>query len=433
MEFVDKLREASNITGKISEAEAMTDSNKKDLHSLEGDKKRLNELKQELNALTTSYVGHKYTKEGASRTNIIDQWLEQTLLYEKAKAELKIVQSARRDLNNRYVFFAPVGTTIKQKERSINFTERSYLTVLQSYNEALLRKKNLEMTSATLKVLNEPTYPIGANSTNRKQIVIAACVAIFVIIIALLVLVELLDRTLRDASRTLRVTGYRVIGAVPSLSTARYGGLTRTYIQLSVRELTNSLLRFLTKRKSPGVFIINLFGTSEDSGEDIIGTLICGFMQSRKLNTKFICYNKDFDIASTQYLLARNVTDFYTPQGEDVLIVAYPPLSKSSISSALLHDANANILVTPANRGWKTIDKQLCEQLMLQLGKSNVPFRICLTNASREAAEDFTGQLPPYTLLRRFSYHFSQLSLTEKIIFNLRRKAKEAEDEDDDE
>ena len=433
MEFVDKLREASNITGKISEAEAMTDSNKKAPHSLEGDKKRLNELKQELNELTTSYVGHKYTKEGASRTNIIDQWLEQTLLYEKAKAELKIVQSARRDLNNRYVFFAPVGTTIKQKERSINFTERSYLTVLQSYNEALLRKKNLEMTSATLKVLNEPTYPIGANSTNRKQIVIAACVAIFVIIIALLVLIELLDRTLRDASRTLRVTGYRVIGAVPSLSTARYGGLTKTYVQLSVRELTNSLLRFLTKRKSPGVFIINLFSTSEDSGEDIIGTLICGFMQSRKLNTKFICYNKDFDIASTQYLLARSVTDFYTPQGEDVLIVAYPPLSKSSISSALLHDANANILVTPANRGWKTIDKQLCEQLMLQLGKSNVPFRICLTNASREAAEDFTGQLPPYTLLRRFSYHFSQLSLTEKIIFNLRRKAKEAEDEDDDE
>jgi hypothetical protein len=41
--------------------------------------------------------------------------------------------------------------------------------------------------------------------------------------------------------------------------------------------------------------------------------------------------------------------------------------------------------------------------------------------------------LPPYTLLRRISYHFSQLSLTEKIIFNLRRKAKEAEDEDDDE
>lgn len=104
MEFVDKLREASNITSKISEVEAMSDSKQKDTGSLTGDKKRLSELKQELNDLTTSYVSHKYTKEGASRTNIIDQWLEQTLLFEKAKAELLIVQNARQELNDRYVF-----------------------------------------------------------------------------------------------------------------------------------------------------------------------------------------------------------------------------------------------------------------------------------------------------------------------------------------
>ncbi len=85
MEFVDKLREASSITGKISEAEAMTDTKKQDSQSLESDKKRLAEVKQELNDLTSSYIGHKYTKEGASRINIIDQWLEQTLLYEKPK------------------------------------------------------------------------------------------------------------------------------------------------------------------------------------------------------------------------------------------------------------------------------------------------------------------------------------------------------------
>lgn len=104
MEFVDKLREASNITGKISEMEAMSDSKQKDTESLTGDKKRLGELKQELNDLSTSYVSHKYTKEGASRTNIIDQWLEQTLLFEKAKAELQIAQNARQELNERYVF-----------------------------------------------------------------------------------------------------------------------------------------------------------------------------------------------------------------------------------------------------------------------------------------------------------------------------------------
>ena len=429
---MEEVHKAVNIICKISEVEAMSDSKQKDTESLTGDKKRLSELKQELNDLTTSYVSHKYTKEGASRTNIIDQWLEQTLLFEKAKAELLIVQNARQELNDRYVFFAPVGTTIKQKERSINFTERSYLTVLQSYNEALLRKKNLEMTSATLKVLNEPTYPIASNSTNRKQIVIAACIGSFLIIIALLLLIEILDRTLRDANRTKRVTGFKVIGAVPSPSSSRYGGLAKTYVQLSIKELSNSILRFLTKRKSPGVFIINLFSTSENSGEDIVGNLICGYMQSRMLNTRFITYGEDFNTDSTQYLLAKNITDFYTLQGEDILIVAYPPLSSSNIPTALLHDANVNILVSPADRGWKTIDKQLCEQLTTQMGKTDVPFRVCLTNAKREAVEDFTGQLPPYTLLRRVSYRFSQLSLTEKIIFNLSRKAKETEEDDDE-
>ena len=72
------------------------------------------------------------------------------------------------------------------------------------------------MTSATLKVLNEPTYPIAPNSTNRKQIIIAACVGSFLIIIAILLLIEMLDRTLRDANRTKRVTGFKVPSPLPN-------------------------------------------------------------------------------------------------------------------------------------------------------------------------------------------------------------------------
>ena len=63
MEFVDKLREASSITGRISEAEAMTVSSKTDDQTLINEKKRLSEIKQELNDLTSSYIGHKYTKK----------------------------------------------------------------------------------------------------------------------------------------------------------------------------------------------------------------------------------------------------------------------------------------------------------------------------------------------------------------------------------
>lgn len=414
LQFVDKLKEASSITGKISEVEAVSTSENNENKELNANKKRLVEVREELNKLTDSYVGHKYTKEGVGRTNIISQWLDQTLLFEKAKAELKVVQQARADLNGRYVFYAPVGTTIKRKERSISFIEKNYLTMLQSYNEALLRKKNLEMTSATLKVLNAPIYPISPNPTNRKHIVMAVCAGTLLLIIAFLLLIELFDRTLRDAPRARKVTGFKVIGSIPSASAIRYGGLITTYISEATKELSNSLLVFLNERKACDMFVVNLISTTGDSGKSEVGKLISENWEQRGLKVEFISYKQDFDIDSPSYILAKSIADFYIPRGEDILIVEYPPLDSCNIPSELLRDANVNLLVAPADQGWKNVDTQLSHQLQTQIGDS-APLFMCLTQTRREAVEDFTGLLPPYTLLRRITYRLSQLSLTEKI------------------
>ncbi|GAE85546.1 membrane protein [Bacteroides reticulotermitis] len=429
MQFIEKVREASTLTGEISEAEAVPTNQQKNDQSLDASKKRLTQLKQELNSLSDSYVSHKYTKEGTSRTNIIEQWLEQTLAFEKAKAELSVVQDSRRELNERYVFFAPVGTTIKQKERSINFTERNYLTVLQSYNDALLRKKNLEMTSATLKVLNDATYPISANSTNRKQIVIASCVGTFFFLVLLFILIEFIDRTLRDAPRARKVTGFKIVGAIPYSNSSPQ---SKIYFQAAIQELSNSLLRYFTKRKSPELFIVNLFSTLEDSGQEELGRQLDEFWKSRNLRTRLLVYGEDFQTEDSRYLLAKSVTDFYTPQGEDILIVVYPALIQSNIPTELLLDSNVNLLVSPADRGWKTVDQQLASQFLCQVNKSDVPFRMCLTHTLPNAVEDFTGMLPPYTLLRRLGYRFSQLSLTEKIRSGSFRKRSEQANNDDE-
>lgn len=429
MQFIEKVREASTLTGEISEAEAVPTNQQKNDQSLDASKKRLTQLKQELNSLSDSYVSHKYTKEGTSRTNIIEQWLEQTLAFEKAKAELSVVQDSRRELNERYVFFAPVGTTIKQKERSINFTERNYLTVLQSYNDALLRKKNLEMTSATLKVLNDATYLISANSTNRKQIVIASCVGTFFFLVLLFILIEFIDRTLRDAPRARKVTGFKIVGAIPYSNSSPQ---SKIYFQAAIQELSNSLLRYFTKRKSPELFIVNLFSTLEDSGQEELGRQLDEFWKSRNLRTRLLVYGEDFQTEDSRYLLAKSVTDFYTPQGEDILIVVYPALIQSNIPTELLLDSNVNLLVSPADRGWKTVDQQLASQFLCQVNKSDVPFRMCLTHTLPNAVEDFTGMLPPYTLLRRLGYRFSQLSLTEKIRSGSFRKRSEQANNDDE-
>lgn len=72
---------------------------------------------KELSELTDAYVGHKYSKEGVLRTNIIDQWLEQTLLYEKAKAELLIAQNSRQE-PERAIRILCTGRYYDQTERA---------------------------------------------------------------------------------------------------------------------------------------------------------------------------------------------------------------------------------------------------------------------------------------------------------------------------
>ena len=70
-----------------------------------------------------------------------------------------------------------------------------------------MRKKNLEMTSAALKVLNPPAYPISTESTNRRKIIYMAFLGSFLFLTGFFLLIEFIDRTLRDSVRTRKLTG----------------------------------------------------------------------------------------------------------------------------------------------------------------------------------------------------------------------------------
>lgn len=258
----------------------------------------------------------------------------------KAKAELSIIQKSRSDLNGKYVFYAPVGTTIKRKERVINFSERNYLTTLQSYNEALMRKKNLEMTSAALKVLNPPAYPLSPGASNRKKIVIMTCVATFLLLLAFFLLVEFIDRTLRDSIRARKLTGCQILGDFPY--SRRSTPYSQIYERDSTRYLSNSIFRFFTDRKKGEPYILNLLSVCPGSGKTYIGEHLEEYWKSIGINVRRISAGTDFNADSSQYLLATGINEIYTPGNEDVLIVEHPELRQINIPTPLLRNAHVN-------------------------------------------------------------------------------------------
>lgn len=408
MEFLNKLRQVSELQTKVSEGEILPNTSGENLNL---NKKELSKAKNDLSVITTKYQKHQYTKEGIAKDNIVDSWLGELISYEKSKADLKVMDKARRELNARYVFFAPVGSTIKRKERGINFTEANYLSLLKSYDDALMRKKNLEMTSATLKVLTPPAYPLSSIGGARKKIVMAAFVGSFLFILGFLLLLELIDQTLRDTIRARRITHLPILGSFPRKSMFRFRNYNTICSEMATKYLSTSILRFFTEHKEGLPFIVNFITTECGTGKSYLAEQLSKYWESIGLKVCIVSYKKDFNPNSKNYILAKNITDLYHPQDENIVIVEYPDLRNSNIPSELLQQANLNLIIARADHGWKSNDNILVKALKQQVG--NAPLYLYLNQASRDEVQNYTGMLPPYTFFRKMMYRYSQLALTE--------------------
>ncbi len=416
IEFINKLNKVSSLTGAISEIQNFNSGDASKTSNLASLKKQLENTTNELSDISNQYVENTHTKEGISKSSIVSQWLDQVLLYEKAKSDLQVIQKNRRELNDKYEFFAPVGSTIKRKERNINFTEQNYLSVLRSYNDALMRKKNLEMTSATLKVLNPPAFPIQAQPTKRRIIVFAAFFGSFLLILGFFILLELVDRTLHDKVRTELFTNLSVIGAFPGKSLVKYRNYDKAVQAIATKYLSSAILPYLINKKENLPFIINFLSTESNDGKSFIINELTQYWSDAGLKVKSLNWDKDFNVYSTEYLIAQSVLDLYNTENEDILLIEHPELKSNSISTNLLNEANLNLLVIRATRGWKESDSILINKLSDQLTNKNLA--IYLNKAERYVVEGFTGMLPPYNTYRRLIYRLLHLELTAKYEIN---------------
>lgn len=426
-QFVNSLNKVSSLTGKIAELETFSTNTDDHNNELEAYKSQLNDATVTLNALSEQYVLNQHSKEGMAKSTILEQWLEQLLLFEEAKAQLDVIQKSRQDLLDKYTFYAPVGSEIKRKERKINFTEQSYLAVLHSYNEALMRKKNLEMTSATLKVLNPPAFPIAPEASARRKIVLMAFLASLAFIFGFFLFIEIFDRTLRDRVRGERVTGGKILGAFPNKLKLKYRNYNKTLTDISTKFLSSTILGFFTAKKDGKPYIVNFLSTNPSDGKTYLSENLEDYWKGLGINVRRISWDTDFDINDRKYLLSENIHQIYPyTSDDDILIVEYPNLGEYSIPNSLLEEADINLLVVRANRAWKDSDKNIYEKLKKQVGVS--PLYFYLDKTSREATETFTGMLPPYTYLRKLGYKISQLGLTEEMNKSPEGEKKQEED-----
>ena len=176
-EFTNQVRDISRIQSRISNLKLMSSEgggnsaeSQQELAKAQRDLQvatsRVSQLTKDIEASTYS------TETGVKANDMLNRWLEQLLLLEKTKAEMTATDIMKKNLDDQYLFYAPIGATLDRKARHIGFIEANYIEMLKSLNNARLRQRNLQMSTASLRVLNPPMFPLNAQSTNRMMILL---------------------------------------------------------------------------------------------------------------------------------------------------------------------------------------------------------------------------------------------------------------------
>ena len=415
-EFTDQVRDISRLQSRISNLRLMSSEGgsndeesqeelakaQRDLQAATG---RVTELTKDIEASTYS------TETGVRANDMLSRWLEQLLLLEKTKAEMTATDIMKSNLDDQYFFYAPIGATLDRKARHIGFIEGNYMEMLKALNNARLRQRNLQMTTATLRVLNPPMFPLNAQPTNRLMILLGAFMLTFMLTALWFLIIEMLDRTLRDRMRSERITKIPVMGCYPKESNLRYRRFNKTIADMAMKQLSKTLLPHFQEGQQN---VLNLLSTDSGNGKSFLAQELENYWISIGLQVRRLTYDEDFLAEDSRFILAKGIKDLCPDiLPDEIAIIEYPNLDDNSISPALLNMATVNLMVTRANRTWKDVDQKALKEVQSVLDEEHKDsLFMYLTEASRYAVEEFVGQLPPYTKFNNFVYRISQLGLT---------------------
>lgn len=413
-EFTNQVTDISRIQSRISNLRLMNSegggSGVESQLELAKAEKMLQEATDNVRGLVKDIEAGTYSTEtGVKANTMISRWLDQVLLLEKTKAEIGTQDVMRQKVDKEMLYYAPIGATIARKDRHISFIEGNYMEMLKALNAARLRQKNLQMTTATLRVLNPPMFPMNAQPTNRLMILLGAFLLTFIMTALYFFIIELLDRTLRDRMRSEKITKIPVMGCFPKESTLRYRRFNKTIADMALRQLSKSLLPHFKEGQQN---VLNLISTDAANGKSYLAQELENYWISIGLQVRRLTYDEDFLAEDSRFIMANDIKDICPDiLPNEIAIIEYPNLDDHSIPPALLNMGTINLMVTRANRTWKDVDQKALKELQAQLKDQNTLY-MYLTEAQRYAVEEFVGQLPPYTKFNNFVYRISQMGLT---------------------
>lgn len=409
-----ELEKVSTLNQNIMEQEIfISDKAQPQNEKLRRDKAELKKAEENITHISDNLNEFSFTKEGVGIQEMVLEWLNALVNEARAGAELKVLKARQQEIFDQYSYMSPVGTQVTRKERAIGIAEDNYRNQIRGLAEANLRLKNIEMNTSNLKNISEPAFPLADNGRKRLLYIIMAFFGSLIFITTFFLMIELLDRTLRDAIRSCRLTGLPVIAAFNGISNLKFRGFLKACNRIATAYGCRRLNKFLQPGRST---VINLLSMEPGEGKSYLSRYFCEYWRKEGLRVRTVQAGIDFLTDDAHYVNAQRLEDFWqlneAEQMPDIILVEYPAFSRATVPLSVLHGSHVNLLIANACRLWRMNDDTLLASIRESV--DDTPLFLYLNNADREVVESFTGALPPHTAMHSFVSRLAQLGLTAK-------------------
>jgi uncharacterized protein involved in exopolysaccharide biosynthesis len=383
-DFLRKLELINKITHEVAELQNSLSIDRTNVVKLNQKKQELAKEEQELKLLSNIINENKSTEAGIESSLILEQWMEETIKGEKAKAELSIINQQKSRLANQSADLGPIGIDLKQKNRSVTAEEANYLLLLDNLNKAKLRVKNMQLTSSNLKLVSAPIYPHEPSASKRKMTILFTVVLSLVLVIGYFFALELFSRKLEYPGKTENLLSQKVISVYPQYVNSEKGSF---FEEKADEYLCNALMTYFKPGKRN---VINLFTVDDYESVSVLGEKIQNGLSLYDFSVKILEPQKNYNEKSKDFVLVNDIFDLYEGY-EDVLIVDFQNLKDAMAPENMIKNASINLLVVSANKKWSPSDQMYMENVTSRL--DGAPFYIILYDVTRAVFKEFTGRI----------------------------------------
>lgn len=359
-------------------------------------------------------------QNGLPSTSILQDWLNTVMEVERREAQIKVFEEKRREFEELYATFSPLGAEMKRLERKIDVAEREYLSILHSLGQAKLKQQSIEMKSNY--TIAEPAYyPLVPKPNKRKILVAAAGVMGLALTAFTILLLEFLDTNIKTAQRAKEKIGLPVTAIYPKL-VRRSRRIDVDFLKSRATDaiLLNVAFADREKENDPKSPSVNFFiSTQKDDGKTFIGHQLVSKLGEMGYRSLFLTpENKEVKLEAGQYdlfefpydskLYAKGQLSEIHPslnperlKEYDFIFVEAPPIISKAFPVKLFHEADHIYLVVRANRSWSEADKNAME-VFREIAPEPEP-SVILNGVELLEMESVLGDLPrKRSWIRRF-------------------------------